>query len=347
MKKIICLLWLGVVGIMELNAWHCAMASSESAKDFYQKNMVSLVVTYGPGGGTDASARIMAANWKTVTGGTMMVKNVTGAGGIVGMNQVYSSKPDGLTLGYTDSASSLLGPVFFKNPGIRFDATKFVYLAANAIQPNGLGIAKGLAAESIEDLQKMTGLKFGSHGIDAQAAGSAMMIELFGLKDARIVGGYSGMEEEGLALARGEVDAYSNSMGSMDDHVKKGFVKKVVLVYGYKRNPWFPDAPLPMELVKFTREQDMLYRILFACRAAKPIFAPPGLPKDKTDFLRRAFERLFGLQTYLNQMKVRYPIIDPEFHMTGKGWAKMTEEVLAYPETEREKFIAIVNKYLK
>lgn len=347
MERIICLLLLGVFSLIDLSAWDCAIAAPESVKEFYHKNTVTLVVTYGPGGGTDASGRIMAANWKAVTGGTMMVKNLTGAGGIVGMNQVYTSKPDGLTIGYTDSASSLLGPVFFKNPGIQFDATKFVYLGANAIQPNGLGIAKGLAAESIEDLQKIKGLKFGSHGMDAQAAGSAMMIELFGLKDARIVGGYAGMEEEGLALARGEVDAYSNSMGSMDDHVKKRFVKKVVLVYGYKRNPWFPDAPLPIELVKFTPEQEILYKVLFACRAAKPIFAPPGLPKDKTEFLRDAFEKLFRLETYLNQMKVRYPIIDPEFHMTGEGWAKMTNEVLAYPAAEREQFIAIVNKYLK
>ena len=334
-KNIYCLLALGLLTNLAFDSGYCGAAAIEGVKDFYQKNTVTLAVTYGPGGGTDAAGRIMAANWKTVTGGTMMVKNVTGAGGIVGMNQVYTSKPDGLTLGYTDSASSLLGPVFFKNPGIQFDATKFVYVGVNAVQPNGLGLGKGSAAESIEDLQKMRGLKFASHGMDAQAAGSALMIELFALKDARIVGGYSGMEEEGVALARGEVDAYSNSMGSMADHVKKGFVKKVVLVYGFKRNPWFPDAPLPVELLKLTSEQEMLYRILFACRAAKPIFAPPGLPKDKTEFLRNAFEKLFGSETYLNQMKVRYPIIDPDFHMTGEGWAKMTNEVLAYPAAAR------------
>jgi hypothetical protein len=136
-------------------------------------------------------------------------------------------------------------------------------------------------------------------------------------------------------------------MGSMADHVKKGFVKKVILVYDYKRNPWYPDAALPIEVVKLTAEQEMLYKILLACRAAKPIMAPPGLPKDKTEFLRDAFEKLFRLESYLNQMKVRYPIIDPDFHMTGEGWTKMTSEVLSYPAAERDKFIAIVNKYLK
>ena len=322
-------------------------AAPSSAKDFYAKNTVTLVVTYGPGGGTDAAGRIIATNWKAVTGGTMMVKNVAGAGGLVGMNQVYSAKPDGLTLGYTDSASSLLGPVIFKSPGIQFDSTKFVYLGVNAVMPNGIGIAKDLPAETIQDMQKMKGLKFGSHGLDAQAGNSALAIEVFGLKDARIVGGYSGMEEEGLALARREVDAYSNSMHSTADHIKKNFVKKLVLVSDYKRSPYFPNVPTFPELTKFTPEQETMFKMIYAGRAAKPIFAPPGLAKDKTDYLRDAFERLFRLEAYLNLLRPRWPIIDADFHMTGEEWTKMTAEVLAFPAADRDKFIALVNKYMK
>lgn len=347
MKKVIIyvLLPLGLTAVIGLG--YCGPVASDPIKDFYRNNTVSLVVTYGPGGGTDAAARIIGANWKAVTGGTMIVKNIVGAGGILGMNQIYNSKPDGLILGYTDNCSSLLGPVIFKSPGILFDATKFVYLGANAINPNGLGIAPH-SPESIEDFRKVKGLKFGAHGKDAAAAGSALMIELFGFKDAKIVSGYSGMEEEGLALARGEIDAYTNGMSSMTDHIKKGFVKKVVLVYSYERDPWFPNAPLPTELVKFTPEQEAMYKILISSgMGAKPIFAPPGLSKDKTEFLRLAFNKLFQLETYLSQMKVRFPVITPAFHKTGEEWTKMTKEVLTIPEAEKDKFINLVDKYYK
>lgn len=346
MKKVIYAFFaLGLMAVLSFDLGYCAVP--ESVKEFYQNNTVTFIVPYGTGGGTDACARIMAFNWKAVTGGTMMVKNVPGAAGFLGTNQIYNMKPDGLTLGYIDSATTLLGAILLKNPGIQFDATKFVYIGANAIQPNGIGIGKGLAAESIGDLQKMKGLKFGVLTVDAQAMGSAMTIELFGLKDGRIITGYNVMEEVGLACARGELDASSNSMASMADHVKKGFLKKVVLVYDYKRNPYFPDAPTPMELVKFTPEQEMLFKMVFACRAAKPIFTSPGLPKEKTDFLRDAFEKIFRLETYLNQMKVRWPIIDPGFHMTGEEWAKMTNEVMGFPAAERDKCIALVSKYHK
>ena len=90
MKRIICSLLVAVIAGIGLGSVSCGTAIAESAEEFYQNKTVTLNVTYGPGGGTDAAARIIAANWKAVTGGTMVVKNLEGAGGLVGMNQVYT-----------------------------------------------------------------------------------------------------------------------------------------------------------------------------------------------------------------------------------------------------------------
>lgn len=321
--------------------------AAESVADFYKNHTVTLLVTYPPGGGTDFGARIIAAYWNEVTGGTMIVKNMAGAGGMRATNHIYKLKPDGLVLGFTDTASTLLSPVIFKHPGIGYDAEKFTYLAATAIEPSGLGIAAGLPYNSIEDLQKVKGLKFGAHGIDGQAAGSALMIDLFNIQDAKIIPGYSGMSEEGLALARGEIDAYSNSMASMTDHIDKGFVKKAVLVYDRERSPWFPDTPTPVELVKLTPEQEQMFKILLACKSGKPIFAPPGLPEEKTQFLRTAFQEIFKIKPFVRQMKMRWKVMGPGFTMTGEKWAEMTKEVLAMPMDVRNKFVGLVEKYMQ
>jgi len=325
----------------------CEIALAESAADFFRKNTVTLVVTYGPGGGTDAIGRIMAYHWKMVAGGRMIIRNLPGAGGLRAMNLLYRAKPDGRTLGYTDSASSLLGPVIFKNPGIEFDATKFTYLAANAHVPNGIAISPRLSANSIEDMQKISGLKFGSLSIDSQAATSALTIDIFGLKDARIVIGYGGMEEAGLALARGEVDANSNVMHSIKDHIGKGFVKKVALVYAHERNAWFPDTPLPTELVKLTPKQKKMYHMVISLGSVKPIFAPPGLSKEKTAFLRDTLQKIFKMDSYLKKMKVRFPIMGPDFNMTAEEWTDSVNKAMAIPTAEREEFINLVKSYIR
>lgn len=321
--------------------------AAESPADFYANHTVTFIVTYPPGGGTDFGARIIAAFWHDVTGGKMIVKNMAGAGGMRATNHIYHLRPDGLTMGFTDVASTLLSPVIFKHPGIEYNAAKFTYFAATGIEPSGLGIAAHSPYNSIQDMEKVKGLKFGAHGIDAQAAGCALMIELFHLKDAKIIPGYAGMSEMGLALGRGEIDAYSNSMASMADHIRKGLVKKVVLVYDTQRSPWFPNTPTPEELVKFTPEQKQMYKLLLACKSGKPIFGPPGVSAEKTQFLRAAFDKMFKMKSFLKQMKKRWTIMGPGFTMTGKQWAAMTKEVLDMPQSVRDKFVGLVGKYMQ
>ncbi len=348
MKRVISnLVVMVIVAGLLLGLGYAKSVGAESVSDFYKNNTVTLLVTYPPGGGTDFGARIISAYWNQVTGGTMIVKNMAGAGGMRATNYIYKLKPDGLTLGFTDTASTLLSPVIFKHPGIVYDAAKFTYLAATAIEPSGLGIAAGLPYESIQDLQKVKGLKFGAHGVDGQAAGCALMIELFKLKDAKIIPGYSGMSEMGLALRRGEIDAYSNSMASQTDHINKGFVKTAVLVYDRERSPWFPDTPTPVELVKLTPKQEQMYKILLASRSGKPIFAPPGLSAEKTQFIRTAFDNMFKIKPFVRQMKMRWKVMGPGFTQTGAQWAEMTKEVLAMPVDVRDDFIGLVKKYMK
>src|SRR3972149_1723027 len=75
-------------------------AKASTAADFYAKKTVNVVVPFGAGGGVDYIARLFARYWpELVPGGTMLIKNMTGSGGIRGTNSVYSADPDGLTIG--------------------------------------------------------------------------------------------------------------------------------------------------------------------------------------------------------------------------------------------------------
>ncbi|MBI2348814.1 MAG: hypothetical protein HYV05_09200, partial [Deltaproteobacteria bacterium] len=69
---------------------------------WYHDKTINLIVPHGAGGGFDIYARLVAPFFrKHIPGANIIVQNVTGAGGLRGRNQVYTARPDGLTIGFT------------------------------------------------------------------------------------------------------------------------------------------------------------------------------------------------------------------------------------------------------
>src|SRR4026207_2253215 len=71
-------------------------------ESFFKGKTVRIVVPFAAGGGYDIYSRIMCRHMgKHIPGNPVfVVENMTGAGGLIGMNHVYkAAKPDGLTLG--------------------------------------------------------------------------------------------------------------------------------------------------------------------------------------------------------------------------------------------------------
>src|SRR3954467_15794871 len=88
-----------LAGIMAVVAT-ASPASAQAGADFYKGKTVTYVAATSPGGGYDLYGRLVAEFMqKHLPGSTFVVKNVPGAGHLVGANTIYASKPDGLTIG--------------------------------------------------------------------------------------------------------------------------------------------------------------------------------------------------------------------------------------------------------
>src|SRR5687767_10325986 len=75
-------------------------ATAQTGAEFYKGKTVTYIASTSPGGGYDTYARLVAEYLqKHLPGSTVVIKNVPGAGHIIGANTIYASPPDGLTIG--------------------------------------------------------------------------------------------------------------------------------------------------------------------------------------------------------------------------------------------------------
>lgn len=337
-----------LIGLMTLMAslslFSLALAATESPADFYKKNTVTILVNSKPGGGSDFMGRLFATYWSKVTGGRMIVKNEDGGGGLVAINQVYNGKTDGRTIGLAMLGSQMIAPKLIESESVQFDLTKFTYVGATAPEPYTLLVGKNQPYESLADLQKASKLKFGTSSAAAVTSlALGVTIEFFGLKDARIVPGFR-TADLGVAAARKEIDGFVKEGAAALGEIKKEYVKPPLFSLTFERTNWFPNTPTLPELMKLSPDQLAVFKILTSLQGGKLIYAPPGLPEDRREFLRDTYDKIMTIDGFVNQMKTLWPIWGEP--IKGKDAIKQVNEAMSFPKKDVDKFKEIVTKHV-
>ena len=96
-----------------------AKEAAQEEKQDYPKEVIHIVVTFSAGGGNDLIARAVASAMEEAIGATVIVDNITGAGGLTGTQEAASAKPDGYTILCQDS--SLTSMLVTQKPDITMD----------------------------------------------------------------------------------------------------------------------------------------------------------------------------------------------------------------------------------
>src|SRR5882757_9441243 len=113
-----------VAGLLALAV---AVSSQPALAQFYKGKTVTMIINYPAGGPSDIEGRIVAQHLPAHLPGkpTIIIKNVGGAGGVIGTNQLGEAAPNGETMGFftLDIIAQLLS-----NPG-RVNYADFVMIA--------------------------------------------------------------------------------------------------------------------------------------------------------------------------------------------------------------------------
>ncbi len=141
------------------------------AQDKYPSRAVRVVVPFAAGGATDVLTRLAAAELSKRMGQNFVVENVTGAGGLIGAQQVVTAKPDGYTLLAGSPGPITIMPVIARKP-VAYDVDKdLIPITLIADSPGAMVVGKGSKYRSIQEMlaagKSGTRLTCGSSGVGA------------------------------------------------------------------------------------------------------------------------------------------------------------------------------------
>lgn len=159
-----------VSGALALAVAACFPAASQAASD-YPSHLVSLVVPFSPGGGTDISARILAERLSQTLGQTVVVDNKAGAGGQIAADLVARADPDGYTLLFANSGMLAINPWIYK---LKTDpATAFAPVSLFSDLPFVLVVPPSLNVKTAKDLVALAKSEPGKHTFASSGTGGA------------------------------------------------------------------------------------------------------------------------------------------------------------------------------
>ena len=227
-----------------------ASALGARAQSAWPAKPVTLVVPFPAGGGTDAFARPLSAQFARLTSKQLVIDNRGGAGGTLGAGIAAKAAPDGYTL-FMGAVHHAIAPSMY--PKLDYDIEKdFVPLALVANVPQVLVInPKKVPVNDfkgfLEFVRKNPGkLNYGSAG---SGTSHHLAGELFKQQSKTFITHipYRGAGPALQGLIAGDVEMMFDGLGSSANHIKGGRIKALMMA-GAKRNPAFPDVPSAAEL---------------------------------------------------------------------------------------------------
>jgi tripartite-type tricarboxylate transporter receptor subunit TctC len=301
-----------------------SLASAPSpAQDFYRGKQVTIVVGFSAGGGYDLTARLYARHFgRHIPGNpTVIVSNMPGAGSAVAAASLATVPPqDGTRLGII-AGGAVIDPLL--SGKARYDARTFHWIGGRSPEPSVCAIWHEVPVRTMQEAMKREVI------VGASGPGSRTMTypkllnDLTGTK-FKIVTGYPGSNEITLAMERREVDGQCGiSWGTLKSRPSWLSNRKVYLLtqFALTRAPDMPNVPLAGEFARNERDRKAIEFLESDAVFAWPMFAPPGLPAERVQELRGAFERMLK---------------DPEFLTDA---AKQNMDIDLVPGTELQRLV--------
>ncbi len=295
------------------------------------------IVNYGSvGGGYDTYARLVGRHISKYIPGrpTIIVRTMTGAGGLVATNYLYNKAPrDGTVIGHLPWR--IWAFQLIKDPKARFDFTKMSAVGMASLE-------NAILYTRTDRFPDFAAIKRSQKKVKIGGSGRSSTGFIFGRIVEAIVGrdlfdyvlAYPGSREYNLAVRQGEVDGAglikSSFVNQLGDMYKAGQLRVFVQTGTSegKRDSYFSKSPLLGELAETAKGKKIAESMALLAALGRPFWLPPGVPNERVKILRDAFSKVMRDDTLLKEAKkLRRPVTPA----SGEQLQKMWEEALAAP----------------
>lgn len=260
-------------------------ASAQEGAAFFKDKTVTYIVATAAGGGYDTFGRLVCEFMqKNLPGSTFIVKNVPGAGHLIGTNTIYASKPDGLTMGTFNTG--LLYNQLIGHSGVKFDLLKMSWIGKGTVEPRVFvsGVQSPIKswADVVASKDQVT---FATSGVGSSNYVEMTMLSRVLKLPVRMLSGYNGNEDQ-MAIRRGEVMLGQGSRSSWEPFEKNGFGRMIAQTGGKDK-----DVPQLSTLVKDERGKKVVALIESQSEIGRLTAGPPDIPTDRLKALQDAYRK--------------------------------------------------------
>jgi len=306
--------------------------ATASAQDKYPSRPIKVLVPYAPGGATDITARLVGDEFQKITGQGFIVLNKPGANGLLAIDELVKSAPDGYTLMVGNVSTNAITPILYKSK-MSSDYLKSVTAVTNLIDVPAFVAATtvNFPVKTIAELSAYAKKNPGKLSYGTVGPGSyphydmAYLAKKAGDLDMAAVPNKNGASGVIQDLLRGDIQVAFLNVASSAAHVQAGkFTPLAVVSNG--RLADFPNVPT-MKEAGFPDVGTIAWNAMFA---------PAGTPKPVLDALHAAVLKALASPELQEKFKKQTMVAAPQRSVEEaqkwlasemKHWETITTEV--------------------
>jgi len=323
-------------------------ARAQTVEEFYAGRTVELYIGLSVGGGYDSHARVLARHMGQHLPGnpTIVPLNMEGAGSLKLANWLYNAAPQDGSVFALVARGIPLEPLAGLAPSenLRFDADKFTWIGSATNETSVCVAHERTGITNIDQLYERE-LIVGGVGAGVDADDFPRVVRGALGVNFRIVSGYPGGNDALFALERGEVDgrcgwSWSSLKSTHEAWVRDGRLN-VLLQMGAAPNPELTAMGVPwvMDLAENDEARQIMRVIFTRLAVGRPFIAPPNVPEDRAEALRRAFDATMTDPEFLADSERARLEVTP---LTGEEAQALIEEIYTTPRAITERARAML-----
>jgi tripartite-type tricarboxylate transporter receptor subunit TctC len=242
----------------------------------YPTKPITAIVPFAAGGPTDVVTRLVTEHMSRTLGQQIIVENIGGAGGTIGMTRAANAAPDGYTIAVGNMGTQSAAPALY--PSLKYDpATSFTQISVVNYTPQTIVSKKAMEVSDLKAFlaylkSNSEKLNYGHAGVGSISYVSGLVFNSqFGFKPGLVA--YKGTGPAMNDLVGGQIDYMVDQSMNVIPQVTAGTIKAYAVAHP-ERIAALPNVPTTKEL-----------GIDFIFSAWNAMVAPKGLPKDIQDKL--------------------------------------------------------------